>query len=79
MRPIDRIIELFGGMSKLAQALAHEYPTTVQGWRDRGNVPSRHIPKIIEAAKSRGIKLSAADFFDITDTTDTTEHSNAAE
>lgn len=61
---VDFIIERFGGLTALAKALGHEHPTTVQGWKGRGVIPSRHIPKIIEVARGRGIQLSAADFFE---------------
>lgn len=65
MKPVDLIVQKFGGLSKMAEALGHEYPTKVQGWRDRNSIPSRHIPLIIEAAASRGITLALADFFDL--------------
>ena len=64
MKPVDRIILRFGGLTKLATALGHENPTTVQGWRDRGVVPSRQIPRVIEAGKAQAIALTPADFFD---------------
>lgn len=64
MKPVDRIIQKFGGLSKMAKALGHEYPTTVQGWRDRGTIPAKHIPTLIEVAAAHGIELSYADFFD---------------
>lgn len=63
MTAIEKIIERFGGLSEMARALSHRNPTTVQGWRDRKCVPSRHIPTVIEAAKDHGIKLTHADFF----------------
>jgi len=63
-KPIDAIIDKFGGLTPMARAMNHTNPTTVQGWRDRGNVPSRQIPLIIEAGRGRGIKLAHADFFE---------------
>ena len=65
MNNVALIIQKFGGLSKMAEALGHEYPTKVQGWRDRNSIPSRHIPLIIEAATARGIALTLSDFFDL--------------
>jgi hypothetical protein len=66
MNAIETIIERFGGLTDMARALGHKNPTTVQGWRDRGNIPSRQIPVVIEAGKNRNpqIDLVASDFFD---------------
>lgn len=60
----ERVIRMFGGMTALAKALGHGHPTTVQGWKDRGVIPSRQIPFVLEAAKREGLNVSVADFFD---------------
>jgi len=63
MEQVKAIIERFGGLTAMAKALGHQNPTTVQGWRDRGNIPSRRIPEVIAAAKREGFDLALADFF----------------
>lgn len=60
---VAAIIEKFGGLTALARALGHKHPTTVQGWKDRGLVPSHQIPLVIAAGRERGIELTPADFF----------------
>jgi hypothetical protein len=48
-----------------AEAMASdigELGVTVRQWRNRGNIPSRYWPKIIEAAQGRGAKLTLAHF-----------------
>lgn len=64
---VDAIIDKFGGLTRLASALNMRHPTTVQGWKLRGTIPARHIPKIIEAARAVNIPLDLQDFFDIPD------------
>lgn len=58
-----KIINQFGGLRAMAAALGHENPTTVQGWKVRGRIPSQQIPNVIEAAKGKGIEITHADFF----------------
>lgn len=62
--PAERVIQRFGGLTKLATALGHRRPTTVQGWLVRGVVPVRQIPKVIATGRKLGIELSLDDFFD---------------
>lgn len=64
---VDHIISKFGGLTKLARALNMKHPTTAQGWKVRGSIPARHIPKIIEAARAQNIDLSLGDFFQLAD------------
>lgn len=61
----QRIIEQLGGISRLARALGHRNPTTVQGWKARGTIPVRRIPEVMEAARRLGMELSADAFLDI--------------
>lgn len=60
---VDHIIDKFGGLTALARALNQKHPTTAQGWKARGSIPARHIPKIIAAARQRNIELGLEDFF----------------
>lgn len=60
----ERIIERFGGLTKLADALGHKFPTTVQGWKVRGRIPSSQQDAVLRAARERGLDLEPADFFE---------------
>lgn len=64
MRPVDRVIERFGGISALANALGHKHPTTVSQWKVRGVIPARQQDAVLRAAVEKGIPLTPADFFD---------------
>jgi hypothetical protein len=59
-----QIIDRFGGVSALARALGHKWPTTVQGWKTRGVIPAGQQQKILDAARKSGIGLVPADFFE---------------
>ena len=62
-RVVDVVIERFGGVSKLADALGHKHPSTVSEWRRRksGNIPAEHQKAVLAAARDRGIELTADD------------------
>jgi hypothetical protein len=63
-RAVNTIIEKFGGMSALARATGLSV-STVQGWKERGQIPARRIPEVRRAAKeSLGLELRFRDFFD---------------
>ncbi len=68
MTYVDRIIERFGGLTGLSKALGHKNPTTVQGWRDRGTIPSRQQSHVLAAAVGKGIEIGPADFFEVPET-----------
>lgn len=59
----SHIIEQFGGVSALARALGHRWPTTVQGWKNRGIIPAHAQQDVLDAAERRNVPLSPADFF----------------
>ena len=63
MRDVSRIIDIFGGLTATAKAIGVKYPSVVQQWRDRGNIPARYYPRIIAAAADRGVRLTLAEFF----------------
>jgi hypothetical protein len=65
MKPAERIIARFGGITALAKALGHRNPTTVQGWKERGFVPVRQIGAVVRAGQSLDPPLSHAEFFDV--------------
>jgi hypothetical protein len=73
--PANSIIEKLGGLSAVAKA-AGVTVHTVMRWRmprgpeDKrnlggtgGTVPHWHVPKLLAAAKERGVPLTLADFF----------------
>ncbi len=64
MKPAERIILKFGGPSAMARALDHRFPTTVQGWKQRGYIPGPQHRAVYMAARREGITLRAADFTD---------------
>jgi len=64
MNAAEKIIERVGGQRRLATLLGHKNSTTVQGWAIRGTIPMRRVPEVMLAAKSVGVKLKLADFFD---------------
>lgn len=63
MSQAEFIIEKFGGITALARALGHKHPTTVQGWKERGFIPSPQQDGVLEAAQAVGVDLEPADFF----------------
>lgn len=65
MTPVERIIDLFGGLAALSRALGHNNASTVQGWKERNSVPAARIPEVIAAGKLRGVDLSYTDFFEV--------------
>lgn len=59
-----------------AEALASdigESGVTVRQWRNRGNIPPKYWPKIVQAAKGRGAKIDLGQFIP----TDPTERKRA--
>lgn len=68
MEPASSIIKALGGPTEVA-AIAGVHRTRVYGWmkpkEDGGTgglIPYPHIPKLIDAAKTRGVSLSGDDF-----------------
>lgn len=62
MNQADRIIAKFGGINAMSRILGHNNPSTVQGWRERGRIPSMQHQAIWEAAKAHRIDLDLAEF-----------------
>jgi len=63
-RAVDVVIDSFGGMTRLAKALGHTHVTTVQGWRNRGAIPLKHHARVLDVARSLGIRLKRGDLLD---------------
>lgn len=71
MEPAASIIKSLGGDTVVA-SIAGVHRTRVANWKrpkdaggTGGAIPFRHVPALIEAAKSQGIALSANDFLPI--------------
>ena len=61
--PAAFVIAKFGGLTGTAKAI--DLPvTTVQGWKDRGQIPQTHWQKLMAAAFARGHKIELSDFLD---------------
>jgi hypothetical protein len=60
MENVDLIIDRFGGLSAMAKALHHKHPTTVQGWKKSGKIPSWRVHEVVKAAKANNIVLPAS-------------------
>ncbi len=63
MSQAELIIEKFGGVTALARALDHKFPTTVQGWKARGFVPAPQQARVLNAGRELGLDIEPADFF----------------
>lgn len=59
----ERIIDKFGGISAMARTLGHKYPTTVQGWKARKQIPADRQQEVLDAARREDIDVTPADFF----------------
>ena len=64
MKPAERIIEKFGGVTAMSRALDHRNPSTVQGWKKRGYIPGSRHSKVRATAKRLDIALKLDDFFE---------------
>jgi hypothetical protein len=62
MNRASEIIEYLGGITAVSRGLGHKWPTTVQGWGDRGSIPARHMPEVIAFAERIGKPITADDF-----------------
>lgn len=68
MEPAAKIIGLLGGDTAVAQ-IARVHRTRVANWKrpkevggTGGVIPFRHVPALLEAAKSMGVELATDDF-----------------
>lgn len=60
----ERIISKFGGITALSKALGHKFPSTVQGWKERGFIPADRQEEVIAAGRAQApaIELTGPDF-----------------
>lgn len=64
-RTASHLHTVYAAWSGNAEALGADIGAagvTVRQWRNRGNIPPRYWPRIIAAAKARGILLEWTDF-----------------
>jgi hypothetical protein len=60
INPVDLVIDLFGGVRKLARAIGRD-PAAVSRWKRLGVVPTSVQKKILQTAWDQGIEVSAHD------------------
>lgn len=56
------LITALGGITGLARLLKHRNPSTVQGWWERGIIPSLRWPEVLEVAERAGVPVKPEDF-----------------
>jgi hypothetical protein len=58
--PGTNLFDAFGGARAMAIDL-NEPPTTVQSWKDAGQIPAKRQPKVYRRALERGLPVTAED------------------
>lgn len=58
---VRKIIDLFGGLTKMAQALSRPI-STVQYWKETSRIPSVDQPKVLDKAQQLGLPVTASMF-----------------
>lgn len=61
----DTIIEKFGGVPRLAEALGHDHITTVHAWKRAGYIPYKHHESIMAASNAQGCGVEPTDFLNV--------------
>lgn len=59
--PAEYVIAKFGGLTATAKALGRPV-TTVQGWKDRGQIPQSYWTQLMGIAGDRQIGIEVSDF-----------------
>lgn len=59
--PAEFVIAKFGGLTATAKALGRPV-TTVQGWKDRGQIPQSYWTQLLGLGADRGLQLDVSDF-----------------
>jgi ribonuclease BN (tRNA processing enzyme) len=61
--PAAKVIQLFGGPSKLARHLSLPV-STVGYWHQSGHIPNQHQAAVLTLAKTKGVPISAGDLIE---------------
>ncbi|MGE8143078.1 carph-isopro domain-containing protein [Novosphingobium sp. NPDC080210] len=62
---MSHLIPIYAVWNDNAEAMASdigELGVTVRQWRNRGNIPAKYWPRIIDAAAARGTELNLSQF-----------------
>lgn len=59
--PAEYVIAKFGGLTATAKAIGRPV-TTVQGWKDRGQIPQSYWTQLLGVGVDRGLQLEVSDF-----------------
>lgn len=62
MSQLTAIYDVWGGNAEAMAADIDEKAVTVRQWRNRGSIPPRYWPKIIDRAAERGKSLNWRQF-----------------
>lgn len=62
MSQLKPIYDVWDGNAEAMASDIEEKPVTVRQWRNRGSIPPRYWPKIIEKAGERGHQLNWLQF-----------------
>lgn len=57
MSAAETVIQRFGGIRPMARIIGRKV-STVQGWKEAGYIPSRHLATVLSAAEANGITLT---------------------
>jgi len=68
MNAAQRVVEKFGGQTKVAEIIGKGQPT-VHYWTTTGMIPAKWHGTLLQAARDRGIELTAAEFLPVTSST----------
>ncbi len=58
----ERIISKFGGISAMTRTMGYDHASRIQGWKERGRIPTDIQPDVMAKAAELGIKLDWPDF-----------------
>ena len=58
----EHVIGKLGGVNAAARILGHRNPSTVQGWKERGSIPTHRQEEVLLKAREAGVDLTPEDF-----------------
>lgn len=60
------IVDRFGGLTALARSIG-KTASVVQGWKERGTIPAKHYPAILDAGSALDPPLTMSEFVEDAD------------